>query len=164
MSVIRDPAPVLREAVPADAQQMADVQNAIHQAGLRAHPVDVALVRERYLDRPGRIACTVAELDGVIAGFQSLVLALPDNEYDLPAGWGIIGTHIDPRAGRSGLGRALFSHSLAATRGAGLRHVDAAIGQDNAPALAYYQAMGFRPYRQRENVLHHRLDLDDPDR
>lgn len=50
----------IRLARSTDAEDMAEVQNAIYRAGLRANPVSVALVRERYFD----IACTVAEQEG----------------------------------------------------------------------------------------------------
>jgi L-amino acid N-acyltransferase YncA len=148
-----------RPADPTDAEGMAEVQNAIHRAGLRAMPVDVALVRERYLAVEHTVACTVAEQDGRVVGFQSLKRAWTDNPYDVPVGWGIIGTHIHPDAGRSGIGRRLFAISLSAARAAGLRHIDATIGANSAPALAYYSAMGFIPYREGDGVIPHRLDL-----
>ncbi|HHU10442.1 MAG TPA: GNAT family N-acetyltransferase [Intrasporangiaceae bacterium] len=138
---------------------MAEVQNAIHRAGLRSSPVDVALIRERYLDPNHRVACTVAEQDGQVVGFQSLKTAWPDNPYGVAPGWGIIGTHIHPDAGRSGLGRRLFAVSLAAAQAAGLKHIDATIGADNEPGLAYYSAMGFVPYRDLDDAIAYRLDL-----
>lgn len=138
----------IRPALPTDAEDMAEVQNAIYRAGLRTSPVDIALVRERYLDMEYTVACTVAEQEGRVVGFQSLMRAWPRNPYDVAEGWGIIGTHIHPDAGRSGLGRRLFATSLAAAKAAGLAHIDATIGVDNAPALAYYAAIGFAPYRK----------------
>ena len=90
----------IRPARPADADAMAEVQNAIHRAGLRANPVDVALVRERYLEPEHSVACTVAEYAGDVVGFQSLKRAWPGNPYDVAEGWGIIGTHIHPDVGR----------------------------------------------------------------
>lgn len=138
---------------------MAEVQNAIYRAGLRASAVDVALVRERYLDMEYRVACTVAEREGRVVGFQSLKRAWPGNPYDVVEGWGIIGTHIHPDAGRSGLGRRLFAASLSAAKAAGLRHIDASIGADNTPALAYYSAMGFTPYREGSDAIPHRFDV-----
>lgn len=149
----------IRPARPTDAEDMAEVQNAIFRAGLRASPVDAVLVGERYLDEEYRVACTVAELEGRIVGFQSLKRAWPGNPYGVTEGWGIIGTHIHPDAGRSGLGRRLFATSLAAARIAGLRHIDASIGADNLPALAYYSAMGFTPYREGGDTLPHRFDV-----
>ncbi|WP_462068455.1 N-acetyltransferase family protein [Microbacterium saperdae] len=148
-----------RPADPSDAEGMAEVQNAIYRAGLRSKPVDVALIRERYLAVEHTVACTVAEQDGRVVGFQSLKRAWPDNPYNVPVGWGIIGTHIHPDAGRSGIGRRLFAISLSAARAAGLRHIDAAIGANSAPALAYYSAMGFIPYREGDGVIPHRFDL-----
>lgn len=69
----------IRPARPADAEGMAEVQNAIYRAGLRASPVDVALVHERYLDPNYGVACTVAEQEGRVVGFQSLKRAWPGN-------------------------------------------------------------------------------------
>lgn len=138
---------------------MAEVQNAIHRAGLRSSPVDVETVRECYLDMEYRVACTVAEQGGRVVGFQSLKRAWPGNPYDVPEGWGIIGTHIHPDAGRSGLGRRLFAASLAAARDAGMAHIDASIGADNAAALAYYSAMGFTPSREAGDTIPHRFDV-----
>lgn len=148
-----------RVAAPPDAESMAEVQNAIHRAGLRANPVDAGLIRDRYLDVEHTIACTVADEDGRVVGFQSLKRAWPGNPYDVPVGWGIIGTHIRPSAGRSGIGRRLFAISLSAGKAAGLQHIDASIGADNKAALAYYSAMGFIPYRESDGLIPHRFDL-----
>ncbi|WP_338075840.1 GNAT family N-acetyltransferase, partial [Brachybacterium muris] len=54
----------------------------------------------------------------------------------------MIGTHVHPGAGRSGVGRRLFERTRLAAQAAGIRHIDASIGSDNAPALAYYSDMG----------------------
>lgn len=152
----------IREARDADADDMVEVQNAIHRAGLRESPVDASLIHERYLDPAHRIACTVAVQDGHVIGFQSLKRAWPGNPYDVAPGWGIIGTHIRPDAGRSGLGRRLWAESLEAARTAGLEHIDATIGADNDPALAYYAAMGFVPYRDNGSSIPHRFDVPAP--
>lgn len=149
----------VREALDRDADDMVEVQNAIYRAGLRSQPVDAALVRERYLAGDYRVACTVAEQEGRVIAFQSLKRAWPDNPYGVSEGWGIIGTHVHPDAGRSGLGRRLFVQSRAAAQRVGLSHVDASIASDNAPALAYYAAMGFVPYRDRGDANAYRLDL-----
>src|SRR5699024_2978721 len=122
----------IRPARPSDADEMAEVQNAIYRAGLRAGPVDAALVRERYLDMEYGVACTVAERDGRVVGFQSLNRAWPGNPYDVPEGWGIIGTHIRPDAGRRGIGRRLFAVSLVAAKTAVLRDINARIRDDNS--------------------------------
>src|SRR5690625_4035960 len=127
---------------------MVEVQNAIYRAGGRASPVDDALVRERYLDGAYRVACTVAAPEGRVLGFQSLNRSWPDNPYQLLEGYGSIGTHVPPSAGRRRIGRRLFAISLPAAKPAALRHIDASIAANTGPALAYYAAMGITPYRQ----------------
>jgi ribosomal protein S18 acetylase RimI-like enzyme len=149
----------LRPATPDDADALAAVQNAIFAAGLRKTPVDADRMRAIYLDLPQTLALTVAQRQGQVLGFQWLGRAWPGNEYGVAPGWGMIGTHIRPDAGRSGIGRRLFAETLAAAQRAGLAHIDASIGDDNAPAFAYYQAMGFRPYRKSEGRIPHRFDL-----
>lgn len=149
----------LRPAKATDADDMADVQNAIFRAGLRSSPVSVAQIRERYLETEHRVACTVADQDGHVVGFQSLKRSWPDNPYGVAQGWGIIGTHIHPDVKRAGLGRRLWSSTLAAAREAGLLHIDATIGADNEPALAYYRALGFTPYRRSGGTVPHRFDV-----
>lgn len=149
----------LRAARAEDAASLAAVQNAIFDAGLRKSSVDEDRMRALYLDHPNTVSLTVAERKGKVLGFQWLGTAWQDNEYGVVPGWGIIGTHICPDAGRSGIGRRLFAETLEAARGAGLAHIDASIGDDNAAGLAYYQAMGFRPYRKSEGLTPHRFDL-----
>ena len=56
--------------------------------------------------------------------------------------------NIRPDAARRGVGKALFAASLQAARSAKLLAIDATIGEDNQPALAYYEALGFRDYRR----------------
>lgn len=149
----------LRPATLEDAEGMAAVQNAIFAAGLRKTPVDAERMRDFYLNHFSTITTTVAARDGAVLGFQWLGHAWEGNEYGAPLGWGMIGTHIDPQAGRQGIGRGLFAATQAAARQAGLAHIDAAIGNDNHGGLAYYQAMGFRPYRKSEGRIPHRFDL-----
>jgi hypothetical protein len=44
---------------------------------------------------------------------------------------------------------------------AGLRCIDATIGADNGPGLAYYRALGFTPYRDKGDgtAIAHRFDI-----
>jgi GNAT superfamily N-acetyltransferase len=151
----------IRGALESDADAMAEVQNAIHRAGLRATAVDPYTIRDRYLDEPHSIACTVAAREDVVVGFQSIKRAWEGNPYDVPAGWGIIGTHIHPDVGRQGLGRRLWAVTRSAVAEAGIRHIDASIGATNAPGLAYYSAIGFIPYRreQEADAIPHRYDM-----
>ena len=150
----------IRPARSGDADEMADVQNAIYRAGLRPEPVSVDVVRELYLDESHQVSCVVAVQFDRVVGFQSLKKAWPGNPYDVLVGWGIIGTHIRPEVGRRGYGRRLFEVSLDAARFAGIRHIDATIGSDNSAGLAYYAAMGFTPYGESTvRAIPHRFDL-----
>lgn len=149
----------LRPATLEDAEGMAAVQNAIFAAGLRKTAVDADRMRALYLTHPNSILTTVAVTGGRVAGFQWLGHAREGNEYGVAPGWGMIGTHIHPESGRRGIGKRLFAASLAAARQAGLAHIDASIGEDNVAGLAYYSAIGFRPYRKSEGRIPHRFDL-----
>lgn len=144
----------IRMAAIDDAAAMSRVLREIIAHTGRQRPHDEAFVIAHYIANPASIRCTLASGDdGDIFGFQSLVRAAPGNRYDVPVGWGIIGTHISPRAHRRGVGRALFQSSREAAERAGLQNIDAYIGADNQTALHYYDAMGFRTYRTPEGVV-----------
>ena len=139
----------IRPALQADAEGMSEVLNDIFQAGLRDAAGDIDFVMRRYIEHPARILCSVAvDQDLRIRVFQSLKHGWRGNPYGVGDGWGIIGTHIRPDAARRGVGKALFLASLQAARSAKLIAIDATIGEDNEPALAYYEALGFRDYRR----------------
>jgi ribosomal protein S18 acetylase RimI-like enzyme len=144
----------IRSAVPDDADEMSNVLDDIFRAGQRSQLSDRAFVLQRYIDHPSRIQCSVAiDTHGQIMGFQSLKRTWIGNPYDVQEGWGIIGTHISPRAARRGVGAALFKVSLLAAKTAALNSIDATIGEDNHPALAYYEAIGFKTYRKAEKCI-----------
>ena len=123
--------------------------NEIFEAGKRLSGADAAFVLDRYIRHPDQIQCVVAkDADGRILGFQSLKHSVSGNPYGSPVGWGVIGTHIRPSAARRGIGRRFFASTLQAARQNALPAIDATIGTANAEGLAYYEAMGFRTYRQ----------------
>lgn len=126
-------------------------------------PYDQAFIHQRYLDHPDQLALYVATSadDDRPLGFQSLKYAVPDNEYGVPEGWGIIGTHISPQAHRRGIGGQLFQRTQTQAYRHGLHTIEATINAGNPAGLAYYQAMGFRTYQENERVVHKRLDLPD---
>ncbi|WNH46667.1 MULTISPECIES: GNAT family N-acetyltransferase [Xanthomonas] len=153
----------IRPATLDDAEAMVAVQTAIFAAGLRKAPTDLATVCATYLQHPDRLQCVLAEdADGRVLGFQSLRIARPGNAYDVAEGWGIIGTHVDPRAARRGVGSALFRATRAAARSAGLAQIDASIAADNALGQAYYEAIGFRTYRTPPGLVCKVYRLDGP--
>lgn len=144
---------LIRPATSLDAQGMSDVINQIFAAGLRKTAGDPAMVLATYIEHKDRIECSVAQADdGHLLGFQSLRYARADNPYDTPEGWGIIGTHVSPLAARQGVGSALFQATARAAKAFPLREIEAAIGADNAMALGYYEAMGFRTHRTTETL------------
>ena len=144
----------IRRAVAADAEGMGRVlREIIAKTGLE-RASDPATLIARYIEPPNGILCSVAlDSAGEAMGFQSLIRAEAGNPYNVPPGWGIIGTHISPRAHRQGVGKALFACSLAAAIDADVTQIDAHIPADNPAGLAYYSAMGFTTYREPEGVV-----------
>jgi len=144
----------IRSASSDDAAGMSGVLREIIAATGRERPCDIAYVLSQYIANPASLRCSVAiDTTGAILGFQSLVRAVAGNRYDVPEGWGIIGTHIGPRAHRRGVGTALFSASLATAVHAKLEKIDAYIGANNPSGLRYYEAMGFRTYREPAGIV-----------
>lgn len=144
-----------RPAVTGDAEAMSAVLRAIIAAYGRERPSDPDFVLANYIAHPDRVACTVALDDaGAVLGFQSLRRARPGDHYEKADGWGSIGTHVDPRAGRIGVGTALFAVTLRAASEAGIGRIDAAIRDDNPLGLAYYEARGFRTHKTENGVVH----------
>ncbi|MCV9936805.1 GNAT family N-acetyltransferase [Boseaceae bacterium BT-24-1] len=144
-----------RPAVTGDAEAMSAVLRAIIAAYGRERPSDPDFVLATYIAHPDRVACTVALDDaGTVLGFQSLRRARPGDPYGTPPGWGSIGTHVAPHAGRKGVGTALFAVTRQAALDAGIDRIDAAIAANNALGLAYYGARGFETHRTENDVVH----------
>lgn len=149
----------IRSATVSDADQMSSVLKEIIATNGKQRPHDPSFVIANYISNPHRVRCSVAVVDGELLGFQSLIKAVEGNRYGTPEGWGIIGTHISPRAARRGIGKALFLASRQAAKEAGLVKIDAFIGEDNEPALNYYEAMGFRAYKHGDGAVSKAFDL-----
>lgn len=136
-----------RPATPADAPEMAALLNEIIAiGGTTAHedPWSPEAMRDHYIAHPGLIACTVAELDGRLAGFQHL--GWPRDKDDLPPGWAAIATFVRQGQAGRGIGAALFAATRAAAEAAGVATIDATIRADNAGGLGFYAARGFVDY------------------
>lgn len=144
-----------RPAVVGDAEAISAVLRAIIAENGRDRPSDPNYVLATYIAHPDRIACTVATDDeDTIWGFQSLRRAMPGNPYGAPVGWGIIGTHVSPQAGRKGIGTMLFAVTRQAALEAGIARIDAAIGNKNERGLAYYGGRGFQTYKTENGLVH----------
>ncbi len=151
---------IVRPAISADADMMSAVLAEIIALWKSDRPTSPDHIRAFYIEHPERIECSVAVDEAeTIVGFQSLRLATPGNSYEVTPGWGIIGTYVKLGTARRGIGSALFAASHAAAQTAGLPAIDATIGADNEKALAYYEAMGFRTYRQMPGAISKRYDF-----
>lgn len=145
---------LIREATPADADAMSDVLQELIAAGQRTRPGDADFVLSHYINHPHRLHCVLAmDESGGILGFQSLKCAHEGNPYGTPIGWGIIGTHVRPSSARTGVGSRLFEATLEGAREAGLAVIEAYIGEENAAALAYYEALGFTTCRRSDGAI-----------
>jgi len=139
---------IIRSTQRCDATGIASVLEALVLSGKRKKRSDAAFALSHYIEHPNRIECVVAiGADGDVLGFQSLKRALKDNVYGAPVGWGIIGSHINPKAARRGVGTALFQTTYNVAHAAGVPAIDASIGEANVQGQAFYEAMGFRDYR-----------------
>lgn len=144
----------IRTATPDDALAMSKVLREIIAVTQRERPSDPEFVLRTYITNPHGIRCSVAVDDNdVVMGFQSLVHAIEGNHYGVAVGWGIIGTHISPRAARQGVGSALFKETKNAATAAGLQNIDASIGENNAGGLSYYDSIGFKTYRTGQGTI-----------
>ena len=150
----------LRLATNADADALCGVLNPIiARGGTTAY--QTAFTRERmtehYVLRPTMIACTVAEDESGVLGFQSLAWAGPED--DLPEGWGVIATFARLDSAGKGVGSALFEETKRRAREAGVRTIDATIRSYNTGGLAYYAKMGFTDWKVTPEAVSKRFDL-----
>jgi GNAT superfamily N-acetyltransferase len=149
----------IRQAGPEDARGMDAVLTPILERWGSTRERGAAVVLARYIAHPDRLSCAVAVMEGRIVGFQSLKRAVRGNPYDLPEGWGIIGTYVAAEARGTGVGRALFAVSLEVAERARLPFIDATIGAGNTEGLAYYAALGFDDWRMQGTAVGKRLTL-----
>lgn len=150
----------IRPTTDADTGPISAMLVALREAGKRTRPCDPDFVHATYVASPELLASHVAEDDaGRVVGLQVLLLAGPEDPFDVPEGYGGVGTHVAPDAARQGIGRRLFAATLAAARAAGLPALDANIAADNDDGLTYYEAMGFRTDRSGEGRIIKRLIL-----
>ncbi|WP_010139694.1 GNAT family N-acetyltransferase [Oceanicola sp. S124] len=148
---------LIRPAALEDAPAISAMLQELVAAGKRTARADADFVRTHYIT--GGLLCSVAVEGDEILGLQSLKRAEAGNPYDTPEGWGIIGTHVSPRAARKGVGRGLFAASLAAAEQAGLPAIEAYIQRSNTEGHGYYGAMSFRPWREDDKAIARRYDL-----
>ncbi len=143
----------IRPATPQDAGAMAKLINEIIAIGgttAHAEPFDEAGIIDTFIAPRLAIRCFVAVNGSEIVGFQSLEWADPEwpGEDPLPADWAVIATYVDPHAQKMGIGRSLFAETVKSAKAAGAVFVDATIRRENKGGQAFYEAIGFRDYRE----------------
>ncbi len=129
---------LIRPATPADAPAMAAILNAIIAiGGTTAHeqPKTETTVQTDYITSSDVLACSIAEDQGTIIGWQSVGWYHGNPE---------IGTFVQPGIQAKGIGAQLFALTCATLRATGITTIIATIRADNVPGLAYYARIGFR--------------------
>lgn len=128
---------LIREATHRDAPAMTAILNAIIAiGGTTAHeqPKTEATVLHDYITSPDVLACSIAQDQGTIIGWQSVGMYHGNPE---------IGTFVQPGIQARGVGSQLFALTCATLRAANITYIIATIRADNVPGLAYYARMGF---------------------
>ena len=139
---------------------MSALLKSLADAGKRTNPYDLEYTLQNYVAHPDAVRSSVAAApDGTILGLQVLLWARENNRYGTEPGWGIIGTHVSPDAGRRGVGSALFRVSRGAAQDAGMAYLDAVIQMHNIEGQAYYEKLGFRSYRIADTAICKRYAL-----
>ena len=144
----------IREAIIKDTTEISSFLQQLTALGKRISPDDEHFISTVYINNIDNIQCIVAEdNDGSILGLQVLKLATLGNVYGVAVGWGIIGTHVNPKAMRRGIGKLLFTETKKAAMLANIKNIDASIAATNIEGLGYYEAIGFRTYRNHNDTI-----------
>jgi L-amino acid N-acyltransferase len=132
----------IRTATPGDADEMASIYNhaVLHSTATFDLEPENADARRDWLAREATRAALVAEIDGSVQGWSSLVSWSKRGAYERTVETSV---YVAPPAQRSGLGLALGSAALEAARRLGLRVVIAQICTENVAGLALAERLGF---------------------
>ena len=143
----------MRRAVADDATAIADVHVRAWQTAYRGLVADEVLdrltvegrARKELLAAEGEApGTTVAELDGAIAGFCTIVT--PSRDDDAPPGTAEIpAIYVHPARQRRGVGAALLDGALDGLGQRDWERVTLWVIAANAPARAFYARFGFAP-------------------
>ena len=133
---------IIRPASLDDIAELCAILNKIIQTGGTTAietPLSHQDFRGYFLSGPDHICCFVAQDNaGNLMGFQAI-----EHHKKLPRSCVDIATFAKQTAAKSGIGTALFHHTLRHVTKAGLESINATIRQDNVPGIAYYSKMGF---------------------
>jgi GNAT superfamily N-acetyltransferase len=153
---------LVRRALPADARAIAEVavrgwQTAYRGlmpddflAGLSVAGREAAWRDMLDCDTDGGVLAWLAERDGRAVGFVS---SGPPRDKDMPLpGAELYAIYVLTEEGRSGIGRALLQTAAAHWRERGATQLGLWVLESNAPARAFYGAMGWRPDGARQQL------------
>ena len=149
----------IRLLLPADD----DACRALRLRGLRECPAAFASSPgEEGADTPSG-ATFGAFRDGALVGIASVAREAPRKLSHKAVLWGV---YVAPEQRRGGLARTLLMHALShAYALPGVRQVNLSVNAANAPAIALYEAAGFRAfgiergYLQVDGVLHDEIHM-----
>jgi GNAT superfamily N-acetyltransferase len=152
----------VRRALPADARAIAEVTVRGWQAAYRGLMPDEFLdglsvagreaAWREMLDRDadGGVPAWLAERDGRAVGFVS---SGPPRDEDAPLpGAELYAIYVLTEERRSGIGRLLLDTATAHWRKRGATELVLWVFEGNAPARAFYEAMGWRPDGGRQEL------------
>ena len=138
--------PVIRKAGPDDAAAVAAVLNSVIREGEHTaltRPFTVEEERTFIAGLCDRSALFVAELDGDIAGIQSIEPDASARYTDSMRHVATVGTWIRADARGQGIGPRLAEASLAFARARGYGKIAIQVLADNRRALHFYGNLGF---------------------
>jgi RimJ/RimL family protein N-acetyltransferase len=140
------PQPRIRPATADDAEKTAAVINSVVcEGGLTVvdRPFTIAEERAYLRSLPPRARLFVAEVAGIVVGFQSLDLyATYTGAMDHV---GVLGTFVLAPLRGQGIGRAMGQATLDYARRAGFTKLVINVRADNPGAQAFYTGLGFQP-------------------
>jgi L-amino acid N-acyltransferase YncA len=137
---------MIRPVRPDDAQAIVSILNPIIEAGIYTvldTPLTVEYERDYIANFPSRGIFHVAQdQNRQIVGFESgEPYATYTHALDHVA---VIGTFVDLKERRQGIGTRLFETTLEAARRRGYEKIFTFVRADNAESLAFYLKLGFR--------------------
>jgi ribosomal protein S18 acetylase RimI-like enzyme len=156
------PAVSIRRATIADARAIAEIAVRGWQSAYReilpAGYLDSLTVRAREIgwrhwleNSTDEMPAWVAPAEGAIAGFAS---AGPPRDDDLATPIAeVYAVYVDSDRQRHGIGRALMETATSHLRGLGASELVLWVFEANAPARAFYEALGWRPDGARQELV-----------
>lgn len=132
---------VIRPATRADMPAIVGIYNwAVNQtfATIDSEPLSQEEAIEWWDTRTGRALTLVADEDGIVAGWASL---LPWKQRGFEIVEDLV--YVDPLYQRRGVGRQLLTRLLEEARSTGCRTIVASVAADNVSGLRLHQSLGF---------------------